>query len=154
MTTDTYMQSTSGEVFTTFNPAFHSDCVKLTAAAGRIARRDYCRAELRKLLQPGATVYTVLRSVAGSGMSRVISVHIVDADGRIRCVDALAADATGYSLAAKGGIKMTGCGMDMGFALVYSLGAALWPDGTPEPHGRRNGEPDSSGGYALRHEWL
>lgn len=23
-----------------------------------------------------------------------------------------------------------------------------------EPHGRRNGDPDSDGGYALKHRWL
>ena len=27
------------------------------------------------------------------------------------------------------GIKMSGCGMDMGFAMVYSLGSVLWPKG-------------------------
>lgn len=51
-------------------------------------------------------------------------------------------------------IKIGGCGMDMGFALVYELGMKLWPDGTPEPHGQRNGEPDSNGGYALRQRWI
>lgn len=44
--------------------------------------------------------------------------------------------------------------MDMGFHVVYALGSALWPDGTPAPHGTRNGEPDTAGGYALKHEWL
>ena len=53
-----------------------------------------------------------------------------------------------------GGVVITGCGMDMGFELVYRLGMALWPDGTKEPHGTRNGEPDSHGGYALKHQWL
>lgn len=37
---------------------------------------------------------------------------------------------------------------------VYSLGRTLWPDGTRAPHGRRNGQPDSDGGYALKHSWL
>lgn len=52
------------------------------------------------------------------------------------------------------GIKASGCGMDMGFSLVYNLGATLWPKGTPKPHGSRNGEPDRAGGYALKHTWL
>ena len=38
--------------------------------------------------------------------------------------------------------------MDMGFQAVYCLGLSLWPDGTPEPHSTRNGEPDTNGGYA------
>ena len=53
-----------------------------------------------------------------------------------------------------GGLRVSGCGMDMGFHVVYNLGYALWPDGTPEPHGTRNGAPDSDGGYALKHRWL
>jgi hypothetical protein len=57
-------------------------------------------------------------------------------------------------LADDGGIKIGGCGMDMGFDLVYSLGATLWPNGTRKPHGTRNGEPDSAGGYALNHRWM
>lgn len=52
------------------------------------------------------------------------------------------------------GLKVTGCGMDMGFHVVYALGANLWPKGTPKPHGKRNGEADSEGGYALKHSWL
>lgn len=54
----------------------------------------------------------------------------------------------------KQGIRVGGCGMDMGFALVYELGQTLWPHGTRKPHGSRNGEPDRAGGYALKHEWL
>ena len=150
----TYMQSASGEVFQTTNPERHKDCTKLTKQAGALARRDYCRAELRKLLKPGSIVYTILRSVSASGISRRISVCAV-IDGEIRNLDWLAADATGWNVSAKGeGLSVTGCGMDMGFHVVYELGAAMWPDGTPEAHGHRNGQPDTSGGYALRHSWL
>ena len=53
-----------------------------------------------------------------------------------------------------GGIKIAGCGEDLGFALGYELGMTLWPQGTPKPHGMRNGEPDSNGGYALKHRWI
>jgi hypothetical protein len=31
---------------------------------------------------------------------------------------------------------------------------ALWPNGTDTPHGTRNGEPDTNGGYALKHRWM
>lgn len=118
------------------------------------ARAAYLRAELLKILAPGATVYTQLRHKAASGMSRAISLHAVH-DGRIRCIDGLASDLIGAPVNRRhGGLTVNGCGMDMGFSLVYSLGAALWPQGTPKPHGRRNGAPDSAGGYALKHEWL
>ena len=52
------------------------------------------------------------------------------------------------------GLRMQGCGMDMGFEAVYRLGYALWPDGTDKPHGTRNGEPDTDGGHALKQRGL
>lgn len=190
-------------------------------------RADAC-AELRKLLKPGDTVYTVLKHCSSSGMMRVIDLVIpytrtdtatvrataktlkIGAEGyhvardmprafsagkvaafdadtvtfeyeaaahapaaretvardvvslyqkatrpAIRSIAWLASRATGYTLDRdRGGLKMGGCGMDMGFQAVYSLGRAMWPNGTPKPHGTRNGDPDRDGGYALKHTWL
>jgi hypothetical protein len=42
----------------------------------------------------------------------------------------------------------------MSSLVTRNLGATLWPDGTPEPHGTHNGQPDRAGGYALKHQWL
>lgn len=151
--TKVYMQALSGEVFTTNNPEYHRGCTRLTLKDGKAARKEYARSELRKLITPGQTVYCTLRSVSSSGMSRRISLHII-VNGALRCIDNRTADATGTKHSDKGGLIMGGCGMDMGFALVYNLGCALWPNGTPEPHGKRNGEPDTNGGYALRSEWV
>jgi hypothetical protein len=94
----------------------------------------------------------VLRHTSTSGMQRRISLCIIVGD-ELRNIDNLAADAMGRTNTGDG-IKAQGCGMDMGFELVYALGAALWPDGTPEPHGTRNGQPDTAGGYALHHVWV
>jgi hypothetical protein len=141
--------------------------------------RTEAAAQLRKMLKPGATVYTILRHVSRSGMMRHISLQVAqpkyrdvyprNADGstnydakprrkregcELRDITYYAAVAMGDRRADDGGIKTPGCGMDMGFHLVYCLGATLWPKGTPKPHGRRNGEPDSEGGYALKHEWV
>ena len=70
-------------------------------------------------------------------------------------ISALMAQANGYTRDDdRGGLKVHGCGMDMGFSIVYGLGCALWPNGTDKPHGTRNGEPDSAGGYAIGHRWL
>lgn len=149
----TYMQAPSGEVFTTENPDFHKECIKLTKVAGKAARKEYARSELRKVIAPSQTVWTNLLHASASGMSRRISLSIVEGE-RIRNIDVLAADAIDYTLSPKGGIVIGGCGMDMGFALVYALGCALWRKGTPEPHGKRNGEPDNNGGYALKQEWM
>ena len=63
-------------------------------------------------------------------------------------------------------VKMGGCGMDMGFALVYNLSSVLFRDnfictGEKCPsNDHNNGEKDrtphkhSDGGYALRHRQL
>lgn len=149
-----HVRFASGEVQAlAFAPYLRDGDEIITKAEFARARPAYCRAELLKLLAPGATVYTQLRHASASGMQRRISLHVVHG-GQIRCVDTLAADLMGDKIHKDGGIVVNGCGMDMGFHLVYSLGASLWPQGTPEPHGTRNGEPDSTGGYALHHEWL
>ncbi len=112
------------------------------------------RERLLEILKPGMTVFTVLKHVSASGMSRSIQLKIVQ-DGDICDISRYAARAMGDKIDSKhGGIKIGGCGMDMGFALVYNLGAVLWPKGTPELHGTRNGEPDRDGGYALRQRWI
>lgn len=117
-------------------------------------QREESLAQLREHFTPGQTVYTVLRHVSSSGMTRDISVITIDAAGEVRQWDYHVAMVLGYSLAKREGIRVGGAGMDMGFHLVYGLGRALWPKGTPEPHGMRNGEPDSEGGYALKHRWM
>jgi hypothetical protein len=116
-------------------------------------------ANLRKWLKPGDTVYTILESRAASGMSRWIRVLIpyVNETGEIGFIHPNYAVSIVLNLRRDGnheGVMMQGCGMDMGYEIVYRLGKALWPEGTPEPHGSRNGSPDSDGGYALKHRWL
>jgi hypothetical protein len=93
--------------------------------------RDEAIARLHEWLKPGDTVYTIVRHVSRSGMSRDISVVVMTPDGPIHPNWAVAR-ATGMRLVTTGGhdaIRIGGCGMDMGFALVYELGARLWPEG-------------------------
>lgn len=109
---------------------------------------------LRKILKPGDTVYTVLRHVSSSGMTRRIDLYVIRKNA-LMYLSGYAAKAIGLRRhRTREGIVVGGCGMDMGYHLVYELGAVLWPKGTPKPHGRRNGEPDSEGGYALHHKWI
>jgi hypothetical protein len=111
-------------------------------------------AHLHEILQPGSTVYTQVLHVSRSGMQREVSCHIVLRDGSIGQITHTVADAIGHRLGKNGGIMMGGCGMDMCFHAVYLLGQAMWPGGTPAPHGMRNGEADSTGGYALKQRSL
>lgn len=155
----TFLEFPNGEVITSEHPEFHKDATRLTRAEGKRKREAYCRRKLREMLAPGDRVYTILRHVSASGMSRRIDLYTLEVDKETgkaspRYLSAYAADLIGWKLSDKGGIEVSGCGMDMGFHLVYSLGACIWPEGTSAPHGTRNGEPDTAGGYALKQEWL
>jgi len=104
-------------------------------------------------LKPGDTVNTILRHVSRSGMSRSISMLNGDSD-----ITYFAALAMGEKIDQKnGGIKIGGCGMDMGFALVYNLGYCLFPEGFKVEGTGRNADKsgwDKDGGYALKQRWL
>lgn len=121
---------------------------------------------LRDMLKPGTKVYCILRHVSASGMTRNISLVVKGTAGSegVDNITHLAARAMGETPREYRGnwvIRVGGCGMDMGFHLVYNLGRYLFPNGfIPSEAGLygRNGVPptevDPDGGYALRHEWL
>lgn len=83
--------------------------------------------------------YVICRHVSRSGMSRTISVHYFDTEtGSMRHLNYVAAallDRSQDSL--RDGVICKGCGMDMGFDLVYALSYAATGDG-----------------YAVNHHWL
>lgn len=92
--------------------------------------RDEVIARLRETLKPGDKLYTVLRSVSRSGMSRLIDVYRFDADGGKHWLSGRIARACDFPIDQKSGaIKISGGGMDMGFEIVYQLGRKLFPDG-------------------------
>lgn len=148
-----YMKTAAGDVFSTSFPEYHKECKQLTRAEGEKLYRAQVLTEAKRKIKPGQKIYCTLRHVSSSGMSRRISLHTVH-KGELIPLDHTAAILTGRTLSDKGGIVCNGCGMDMGFDLVYSLGYAIWPKGTPKAHGTRNGEPDRDGGYALKHSWI
>lgn len=133
--------------------------------------------ELRALIKPGDTVWTAIRHVSSSGMMRTIQVILLrnGEDGRGPSPLWI-----GYTVAKalalpydtrREGVRIGGCGMDMGFNLVYELSSRLYgfssPDGypcmgkdCPSNHHQSahwqdyTGEPVHRDGYALRHRWL
>ena len=148
-----YMRAPDGDVFRTSRPEYHQDCTRLPHAKGVEAYRAQVLAEAKRKIKPGQKIYCTLRSVSASGMSRRISVHTIH-EGELIQLDNTVAVLTGRTRSDKGGIVCNGCGMDMGFDLVSSLGRAIWPNGTPKAHSTRNGQPDNDGGYALKHVWI
>lgn len=124
-----------------------------------IAEREQALEYLRKELKPGDVLFTVVRHVTKSGMRRSISVlrSCVDENGTptIENLDFFVAHVVKERIdRGNGGVYQHGAGMDMGFHIVYTLGRYLWPNGTAKPHGKRNGQPDRDGGYALKQRWL
>jgi len=144
----TFIEFPGGVVFETDHPEYHKDCQVLTKAEGIRKRKEYAIKQLREILKPGDTAYTVMRHVSASGTSRRIDVYTIK-DNQPRFLTGYTAHAIGWKWGDKAGIVVGGCGMDMGFHLVYTLSRTLFPDGFDD--GR---DPKRDGGYALRHEWL
>lgn len=129
---------------------------KLTKA--QQAERDESIKILRKMLRPGTTVYCKPDHVSKSGMLCEISLYVIH-KGELVCINGRASQIIGWNIGKHGGIKVTGCGMDMGFHLVYTLSSYLYPKGfklAKNQYGR-NGDKsgfDPDGGYALKSRWL
>jgi hypothetical protein len=88
---------------------------------------------LRSWIKPGDTLFTILRHRAASGMFRVIDVVSIHGSRKKPRVSAL-----GYNIALalgsgfdrkREGIRVSGCGMDMGFHVVYELSCVLFGNG-------------------------
>jgi hypothetical protein len=111
---------------------------------------DYAKKQLLGYyLEEGATVYTVLRSVSSSGMSRTISLKVAKG-GQILDLTYFASVVLGWSLVEKNGsraIRVGGCGMDMGFHTVYTLASVLFRD---KYEGQANAV---DAGYSLQQAW-
>lgn len=97
----------------------------------RVSRAERAEAldRLQRWLSPGDTVYCILRHVSRSGMQRTIQTVKLE-DGQPLYLGYNVARVIGASYDDKReGVKVDGCGMDMGFHIVYSLSRVLFPLG-------------------------
>ncbi len=134
------------------------------------AEQEQAKESLRQLLaKANYTVYTDVKHVSRSGMSRIIESYIT-IDNQIETLPPYLLDNAGfYVKRAKNGEgwNMGGCGMDMGFALVYDISQFLYPQGFdclgeyPQCPGTDHvnhvvpmPKHHDSGGYRLRQKWL
>ncbi len=90
--------------------------------------------KLRETLKPGDTLHTVLRSVSRSGMNRKIDVYklYVDDKGEIQkqWLSYWIARAIGETFDKKMDcLSVSGCGMDMGFHVVYNTSRVVFAGG-------------------------
>lgn len=120
---------------------------------------DYEKSLLKWLKRERPTIYYSVYHVSRSGMFRRISFYIIQ-DNKPLCIDWLIAIMTHYKKDKNArGLKVSGCGMDMGFAVIYDFGRSVFPKGfryrKDESH--RNNDPgpvDKDGGYAFGHRAL
>lgn len=112
---------------------------------------------LRTILPKGSTVYTILKHVSRSGMTRGIDCYALSVETRKGQEDGheyqkqvaepiWITPYVGHAIESPQpidywrkslGLKVGGCGMDMGFHVVNSLSYALYDNG-----------------YAIKHQWL
>lgn len=103
-----------------------------------LAKKTEAIDRLKDWIEEGQTIYCILRNVSRSGMSRRIDFYTFGKMGKMFLTPSIA-DALGYSYTQQNwrnqeGLRVNGCGMDMGFAVVNDLAHTL--------------------GRKLRHEWL
>ena len=98
---------------------------------------DYSKEVLLTYFPKGSTVWLVIRKVSRSGMYRNISVHAIQ-NNEIRWLSYHVANVLDWTYKDKtNSVGVGGCGMDMGFHLVYTLSNVLYDDG-----------------YAIKQSWL
>lgn len=116
---------------------------------------------LREKCPPGTTIHTIVTRVSASGMSRDIVCFIVGDDRLPWNISGYVAKALGYQREKHGvpAVRVSGCGMDMGFHVVNSLSYALHGHGPDNDRGNGHTIPTITGGFArpgytLNHRWL
>ncbi len=93
---------------------------------------------LQDMFPQGSTAYTFVTKVAPSGMSRHIMVAGSRKKGHVQNVSWYIAELLDYKYKPDTrSVFVCGCGMDMGFHLVYDLSSVLYGDG-----------------YVIEQQWL
>lgn len=99
---------------------------------------------LKEIVKPGDDIYTILKHVSRSGMYRVIDVYkMVDNQPYRLSWNVALATGSRYDTNHEG-VGISGCGMDMGFAIVYDLSYVLF-------HNNADGKDP---GYSLKQHWM
>ena len=90
---------------------------------------EYSTKLLKDNFPKGSTVYLVIRQVSRSGMYRHISVHGIK-DNKVSYYSYHVAKVLKWAYKDKNNaVGVRGCGMDMGFHMVYTLASVLYGDG-------------------------
>lgn len=102
----------------------------------------------RKVCPIGSDIYVQRHHISPSGMTHALSFYVVTKTG-LSCIDDLIHDIAGYSFDSRhGGLRVRGCGMDMGFAVVYNFSGEVYRGSRSKKIAPRRE------GYALKSRWL
>ncbi len=100
---------------------------RLKISKGKALYVEQCRDTLKSLLPVKSTVWTCIRSVSKSGMSRNVSFHTV-VNGEIQNITYLVSVALRLKVTGDL-VKLVGCGTDVCYDCVYNLSRTIHPDG-------------------------
>ena len=124
-----YVESESGRIYQTHAPEVWAGPFlkgrRLSKAEGAQRHAEQCAEDLRWQVARGDTVYSVLRHVSASGMSRRIDFYSLKGGVPV-WLSGYMAGLLGYKVHRQGGLVVTGCGMDMGFHVVCGLSFKLY----------------------------
>jgi len=98
--------------------------------------KERAKAFLKDWFPKGSTAHTTVVHVARSGMSRHIKVFAISGE-RIQNISYHVAKLLDWRFTNKEAVFVGGCGMDMGFHLIYTLSSKLYDDG-----------------YAIKQSWV
>lgn len=112
------------------------------------AEQEEARETLRATFPPGSTAKLILSKVSRSGMSREIRVLTEDDFDASHAVAVALGLSTGKGWSA--GVRIGGCGMDMGLALIDGLSYELY--GKPVDQSRAWNPEDATGG--IKYKWI
>ena len=98
--------------------------------------KERAKAFLKDWFPKDSTAHTTVVHVARSGMSRHIKVFAISGE-RIQNISYHVAKFLNWRYTDKEAVFVGGCGMDMGFHLIYTLSSKLYDDG-----------------YAIKQSWV
>ena len=134
---------------------------------GQINKEDENITKLKELLIKGDYyIYTKLNHVSKSGMFRLISCFVI-IDNKPFNLDRYIEKLGNYKRDKnRDGLRVSGCGMDMGFDVVYNTSRGVFKEficlgenkckSNDHVNGDRNYKPHkhSDSGYLLKQKWL
>ena len=87
----------------------------------KLHEKAYAETKLNQILKRNETIYSVIRHVSQSGMTRHITFFIIK-DGQVWHIDNLISDYLDYRTNKRfNALVVGGCGMDMAFSVVNNL---------------------------------